>query len=80
MWKKGSSILPHTRNTPQKDRLTLLQVKGLEKIFQANGTKKQLGVAKTNKQTSKQANIFQPKIIKRWGRTLHTQQRKMSPS
>jgi hypothetical protein len=37
--------LLHTRNTPQCQRQTLPQIKGLEIILQANGLKKQAEVA-----------------------------------
>jgi hypothetical protein len=50
--------------------------KGLEKIFQANGPKKQAGIATliSNKID------FQLKVIKkRWGRILHSHQRKNPP-
>ena len=41
----GPNILLFTRNTPQPQRETLPQSKGLEKAFQSNGLKKQAGVA-----------------------------------
>jgi hypothetical protein len=55
-----SSILLHTRNTPQQQRQTLSQSQRIEKAFQANGPRKQAGVASliTNKIN------FQPKVIK----------------
>ena len=44
--KTESILLLHTRNTPQLQRQTLPQSKGLgKKIFQSNGPKKQAGVA-----------------------------------
>ena len=43
--KSGSNILLFTRNTPQPQKRHLLRVKGWEKVFQANGPKKQAGVA-----------------------------------
>ena len=43
--KAGSSLLLYTRNTPQPQRQTLPQSKGLGKFFQSNGPKKQAGVA-----------------------------------
>ena len=43
--KAGSHILLLTRNTPQTQRQTFIQSKGLEKVFQSNGPKKQAGVA-----------------------------------
>ena len=43
--KTGSILLWHPRNTFQYQRQTLSQCKRLEKIFQANGPKKQAGVA-----------------------------------
>ena len=50
----------HTGNTSQWQRKTLPQSKRLEKNFQANGPKKQDGVAIL---TSNEVNI-QPKVIK----------------
>jgi hypothetical protein len=41
----GSITLLHRRNTPQQQRLTLPQHKGLEKVVQANKHKKQAVVA-----------------------------------
>lgn len=42
---KDSLLLLHPRNTPQHQRLALPQGKRLKKIFQANGPKKQAGIA-----------------------------------
>jgi hypothetical protein len=39
-----SSILLHTINTPQQQRQALSQSKRTEKVFQANGRKKQAGI------------------------------------
>jgi hypothetical protein len=57
----GSIIFLHIRNTSQKQKQTLHQSKGLKKVFQTNGPKKQAGVAILifNKVD------FQPKVIKR---------------
>ena len=43
--KTESLFLMHSKNTPQQQGQTLAQGKGLEKIFQENGPKKQAGVA-----------------------------------
>ena len=43
--KTGSNILLFTRNTPQHKDRHLLRVNGWEKAYQANGPKKQAGVA-----------------------------------
>jgi hypothetical protein len=53
--------LLHTGNQPQEQRQTLLRVKGWKTIFQANGSKKQAGVAIliSNKID------FQPKVIEK---------------
>ena len=42
--KAESILLLYTRNTPQPQRQTLPQSKGLGNIFQSNGPKKQSGV------------------------------------
>ena len=65
-----------TGNIPQYQRQILPLSKGLENIlFQANGPKKQAGIA-----ILRSNNInFQPKVIKRWRRTHHIYQRKTPP-
>jgi hypothetical protein len=56
----GSSILPHAKTHLNDKDSHYLRVKGWKKVFQANGPKKQLGVAIliSNKID------FQPKVIK----------------
>ena len=43
--KTESILLPHTRNMPQLQDRHYIRVKGWEKIFQLNGSKKQTGIA-----------------------------------
>ena len=60
--KAGSIFLLHTRNRPQHQNRHYLKVRGW-KIFQANGPKKQAGVAIP---IAKKLG-FKPKLIKRDG-------------
>ena len=46
--KTESSFLLNTSNTSQPQRQTLSQIKGLGKIFQSNGPKKQMAILISN--------------------------------